>query len=135
MAVSFKRPIRVEVYTKTPSDDLVFCTVCGGINALGRVAKKIDCENCDGTGYENFFTIGTVTAYYIPGGIKQYDPVRGGVIYQGNAGLKVDAIYESVINGAEFIKFEGIKWQFTSISDPGRTMGQRRLLLALSRKE
>lgn len=135
MPVSFKRPIRISVYKKTDSDDLVFCSVCGGINALGRVAVKVDCTNCEGTGYENYYTIQDMPAYYIPGGIKQWDILRGGVVYQGQAGVKVDAIYESVLNGAEFIEFEGIKWQFTSVSDPGRSMGQRRLLLALSRKE
>lgn len=135
MPVSFKRSISVKVYKKTPSDQLVFCSVCGGINALGRVAVKVDCTACDGTGYENFYTIGTMGAYYIPGGIKRWDVARGGVVYEGQAGLKVDAAYEEAINGAEFLEFGGIKWQFASISDPGLTFGQRRLLLALTRKQ
>jgi len=135
MPVSFKRPINVEVYSRTPADQLVFCDECGGLNALGRVAVKIDCDACDTTGYENFWTIRTIVGYYIPGGIKRWDIQRGGVVYQGEAGLKVDAVLEDLLADADHLQFDGIKWQFTSISDPGQALGQRRLLLALSRKD
>ena len=135
MPTSFKRQILVKVYTRTPASDLIFCDACGGLNAMGRVAVNIECTVCDGTGYLNYYTIQDVPAYYIPGGIKRWDVQRGGVVYAGEAGLKVSDVYEDTLRDAEFIEFNGIKWQFSTVSDPGDSFGQRRLLLALNRKE
>lgn len=135
MPVSFKQRIFVTAYTKTPADELILCSDCGGLNALGRVAVQIDCTTCNMTGYENYYTAATIPAYYIPGGIKRWDVQRGGVVYNGEAAIKVDAVYEDSINSAEYLELDGIRWQFTSVSDPGKAFGQRRLLLALNRKE
>lgn len=135
MPVSFKPPITVQVYSRTPADQLVFCEECGGLNALGRVAVKIDCAACDTTGYENFFTIREIPGYYIPGGIKRWDIQRGGIVYEGQSGLKVSADYEDLLADATHLAFNGIQWHFNSISDPGQPLGQRRLLLSLVRKE
>ena len=135
MTTSFKRPILISLYSKTPSSDLIFCSECGGINALGRVAVKVDCTTCDKTGYSNYYTVVQIPAYYIPGGIKKWDAQRGGVVYQGESAIKVDKDkYEDLLNNSEFIEFNNIKWNFSSVANPGQAFGQERLVLSLSRK-
>ena len=135
MPTSFKRSILISLYSKTPTAQLIFCDECGGLNAMGRVAVKVDCTACDTTGYSNYWTIKQISAYYIPGEMKRWDSQRGGYVSLGEVGLKVNSSYSALINEASFLEFNGIKWNFASISDPGHAFGQERLILALSRKE
>lgn len=134
MPTSFKRPITVSLKVKTPENQLEFCSECGGLNAMGRVAVKIDCTACDTTGYSNYYTTYHIPAYYIPGGVKRWDAVRGGVVYQGESAIKLDSSYKSLLNSTEYIEFNNVKWNFSSISDPGASFGQERSVLALTRK-
>ena len=135
MPISFKSPITVTAFQKTPTENLVFCSVCGGINALGNVAVKIDCTACDTTGYSNFYTEITLPAYYTPGGIRRWNAESGAVSYSGECTIKLDARYKDFLDDTVFIEFGGIRWQFNIMEDPGSAMAQGRLILVMSRRK
>src|SRR5574338_155847 len=134
MPVSFKQPISIKAFKKTPQEDLVLCDECGGFNALGRVAVKIECATCGGTGYDNYYTEMVIPGYYRPGAVKRWDQQSGGVVFLGECSVKVDAKYGAAIASAQFLEVNGQRWNFARIADPGTTLGQPRLLLALNRK-
>jgi hypothetical protein len=54
--------------------------------------------------------------------------------FPGEAAIKVDSIYADVLEAAQFLEFNGRQWQFTLLKDPGKAMGQERLVIALNRK-
>lgn len=101
---------------------------------MGRVAVKVDCDACDQTGYENYYTEHTIPAYYRPGAVKRMDQLAGGVVYLGECSIKISIDYASLIARSMFLEFNDIRWNFTRMSDPGVSMGQARIVLALSRK-
>lgn len=101
---------------------------------MGRVAVKIDCSTCDQTGYDNYYTQHLIPAYYRPGAVKEWDANRGGTVFLGECGIKVDAVFEDILSRTMFLEVNGIRWNFTRLSDPGLSYGQRRIRMALSRK-
>jgi hypothetical protein len=135
MPTSFKPAIQVKVYVKTPEEDLVFCSECGGINAMASTAVKIDCTACDTTGYENYWRTTHIPAFYRPGTLKRWDHQLGAIAMDGDASIKVHPQYESLMDTATHLEFNGAGWLFQRMRDPGRAMGQRRLVYAVTRKE
>ncbi len=135
MPTSFKRPITVSAYQKTPTEDLIECTgSCGGLNARGRVAVTIDCDDCDQTGYSNFWTVVQLQAYYSPDVVQRWDSVHGGLSFVGECSLKFDAKWRDVLSHTDHFYFNGANWGFHFLEDPGVSMGQPRLIYALSRQ-
>lgn len=135
MPTSFKRPKTIIAYERTPEAELVFCSVCGGLNALGNVAVNIECDHCGGTGYDNKWTPIYMTSYYQPGAVKRWNPVAGGITYLGQCSVKVDARWRGILNNCDFVEMDGVQWNFLFNEDPGEAMGQSRLILALTRKD
>lgn len=134
MPMTFKNRINVHIVRRTPTEDLVYCEVCGGINTRARTAAKVDCANCDGTGYENLYEFIPVPAAYIPGPQKRWNATTGGVDYFGECTIKLDAGLKEVLSDAEYIQMDGANWAFTILREHGAALGQPRLLLSLSRK-
>lgn len=102
---------------------------------MGNVAVKVDCTECDGTGYENYFTIVNLPAYYRPGPVKRWNAIAGRLDYLGDCSIKVDVTYNDVISQSHHLEFNGAQWSFNFLRDPGAAMGQPRLAFALTRKD
>jgi hypothetical protein len=134
MPISFKTPKPITIVKRTPQDDLVLCDVCGGLNAMASTAIKVDCTGCGTTGYSNFYTRISAMATYRPGAVKRWDAVAGSVSYTGECSIKLDARYKQILAASEHLEFDGIKWRFSVLREPGEGFGQHRLVLALTRK-
>lgn len=134
MPTSFKTPKPITIVKKTPTDDLVLCDECGGLNAMASTAVKIDCPVCGTTGYSNYYQRIGATAYYRPGAIKRWDAQAGAVSYVGECSIKLDAKYKRILSQSEYVEFDGLKWRFSVQREPGEGFGQHRLVLALTRK-
>lgn len=133
--IGFKQLIPANLVVKTPEDELIPCSECGGINAMASVAAKIDCSTCGTTGWENPYQRLSIGVSYRPGAVKRWDQVAGAVSYIGECSVKLDANYLDILSVAKWIELNGAKWNFTIMRDPGRSFGQHRIVLALSRKE
>ena len=134
MPVSFKPPRLLYIVTKTPQEDLEFCDVCGGINAMASTAVKVNCESCGTTGYSNYYTRTPVFGSYRPGGDKRWNPVEGAVSYFGECSVKLPAIIGPFLEEAVHIEMDGTPWNFNVMRTPGAAFGQERIVLSLSRK-
>ncbi len=134
MTISFKPAITATFYKKTPTDELVPCAVCGGINAMGKVSKKVDCTACSQTGYQNFWTAIALPAYYTPRAFTRWTGTEGGVVKFGDAQIKLHSKYRDVVYDAKYVNVNGEDWNIQRVHRPGQAFGQERLVLALSRK-
>ena len=121
--------------TLTPEADLIPCSECGGINTRASVAAKIDCSTCDTTGYENKYTLIPANVSYRSGAIKQWDQVAGSVAYVGECSIKLPYRYHEFLKSTKWIELRDTKWNFTVMREPGEALGQKRIVMALSRKE
>lgn len=101
---------------------------------MARAAVKIDCETCDTTGYENFWTQRNIRGYYSPRAVRRWNTEAGALVYAGDATVKVDAQYADLLHRATHIGFRGVLWNFSFEHDPGAGMGQHRLVLSVTRK-
>lgn len=101
---------------------------------MAQTSIRLDCDNCGGTGYENFYTTYNANASYRPGAIARWNSVEGRVDYFGECSIKLDYKYRPMLNNASFILMDGISWKFAMLRDPGEAMGQHRIVLLLSRK-
>lgn len=102
---------------------------------MARTAVKIDCSGCGTTGYENFWRTTTIPGFYRPGALKRWDINAGAIVYDGDASIKLHPQYESLMASATHIEFDGAEWMFRQMRDPGKAMGQRRLVYSVTRKE
>jgi hypothetical protein len=102
---------------------------------MSQEALDLECDNCDGTGYENLYSSRQISAYYTPGAKKRWSYEAGQVSYMGDASIKVDKSYESLMERATYITFGGIQWEPSIYREPGAAMGQRRLVYTLARKD
>jgi hypothetical protein len=102
---------------------------------MGNVAVKVDCTECGGTGYDNLWTEVTLPAYYTPGPVKRWNPVAGGVTYFGNCLIKLNAQYRAAFDNCDYVEMDGVQYDFVFMENPGEGMGQKRLVIALSRKD
>lgn len=134
MTFSFKNPKSVALVYRTPEEDLVFCEVCGGINARARASAKIDCTECDGTGYQNLYSRVFVSASLRPGAVTRWNVQAGALDILGECGIKLDGKYKNFLSSTEWIEMDGAEWKFTTTREPGEALGQHRLVLALTRK-
>ena len=134
MPVSFKPLIPISIVKRTPSGELVLCDVCGGLNAMASTAVKINCEGCGTTGYSNFYIRIDAMASYRPGAVKRWDSAAGQLDYLGECSIKLDSRYKRLLDTAEHIEMDGVEWRFAVLREPGKAMGQSRLVLSLSRK-
>lgn len=134
MPISFKRAITATFYHRTPEDELIPCAVCGGANVRGKVAKKVDCTACSGTGYQNFFTGLTVPVFYTPRVFTRWDSSAGGLVRFGDAQIKLDSQFGDIVDAAKHVHVKGADWNFQRVHIPGEAFGQERIVLALSRK-
>lgn len=134
MPVSFKPNKDITIATKTPEEDLVYCPVCGGLQAMSKTALDINCPACGGTGYANLWTFVDAVATYRPGARTRWNYVAGAVDYFGECSIKLDYRYKPVLDQASHIVMDGTEWKFSVLRDPGEAMGQQRLVVALSRK-
>jgi hypothetical protein len=132
--IGFKQTKPIKLITRTPPEDLVYCDVCGGINAMASTAVKIDCTACGTTGYQNLWSSIDAAASYRPGAIKRWNQVAGAVDYIGECSIKLDIRYKDFLPQIEWIEMGGTKYAFTFLRDPGEAFGQPRMVLALSRK-
>lgn len=134
MPVSFKNPKSIVILKKTPSAELQLCDVCGGLNAMASTAVKINCEGCGTTGYSNFYSRIHAMASYRPGAVKRWDHVAGQLDYSGECSIKLDSRYGRLLATAEHIEMDEVAWRFNVLREPGEALGQRRLVLSLTRK-
>jgi hypothetical protein len=102
---------------------------------MASTAVKIDCTTCDTTGYENYWRTTYIPAYYSPGQLRRWDRNTGTVVYDGDSLIKIDQAYETLMSIATHVEFNGAKWSFRMLRDPGLAMGQRRLIYSLTRKD
>lgn len=102
---------------------------------MSQEALDLECDNCNGTGYENLYSTHRISAYYTPGAKKRWSIEAGALSYLGDASIKVDKVYESLMERSKYIEFNGVKWEATIFRDPGAAMGQRRLVYTLARKD
>jgi hypothetical protein len=133
MVTSFKPTIQIKLITRTPEDDLIYCTECGGIQAMSQTAIKINCDNCGGTGYENLYTEVPVLATYRPGAVRRYGYESGALVTLGDCSIKLDYKYKELLDISKHIEMDGVNWKFTYVAERGAAMGQPRIVLALSR--
>lgn len=134
MPVSFKPKKPVKIVAKTRQEDLIQCSECGGLQAMSNTALDLDCPVCSGTGWENLFTEYPVPASYRSGTVKRWNYVEGVVDYFGECSIKLDYKYKNLLDRASYISMDGQDWKFSFVREPGEAMGQKRIVLALSRK-
>lgn len=134
MPTTFKNLKQIQIATKTPEEDLVLCTECGGLQAMAMSSIRLDCDNCDGTGYENLYTTSFASAAFRPGAIAQWNYAQGGVTYVGECSIKLDYRYRELLDSASYIVMDGISWKFSFLRQPGEALANKRVVLALSRK-
>lgn len=134
MPVSFKRPEDATFFKKTPTAELVPCPVCGGVNVMGKVAKKVDCTACSQTGYANYFLAVEVPVFYSSRAFTRWNATEGGLVKFGEAQIKLDSRYDDVVASTKYISLHGAEWNFQRVHEPGHTFGQDRIILALSRR-
>ena len=134
MPVTFKRSKLINIVIRTPDEDLVFCDVCGGVNAMASTAVKINCEGCGTTGYSNYWTTVPVSGSYRPGGERRWNATAGAIEYFGECAIKLPARYESLLTDASHIEMDGVNWKFNVLRSPGEGFGQKRLVVSLARK-
>lgn len=102
---------------------------------MSRTSLDIACDGCDATGYENFWRTVELPAYYRPGAVRRWSYEAGAASYDGDASIKVNQIYETLMNLADHVAFNGVTWDFRVMRDPGAAMGNRRIVYLLTRKE
>lgn len=112
----------------------MYCSECGGINALGRVAVKIDCTTCDTTGYENYWTTYSIYGIYRPSAPRRWDAVAGQVVYKGDASIKISEADKPLLDRATHLEFNGVQWDFSMERDAGTALGQTRYIYNVTRK-
>ena len=134
MPTTFKNLKPIQIRAKTPQEDLILCTECGGLQAMAQTSIRLDCDNCSGTGYENYYQTFNANASYRPGSISRWNQVEGRVDFFGDCSIKLDYSYKSLIDRASHILMDGILWKFQLLREPGEAMGQKRIVLLLSRK-
>lgn len=134
MPISFKPPKPIFIVTRTPEEDLEFCDTCGGINAMASTAVKIDCTECGTTGYSNYWRRIGATAFYRPGAEKRWNNTAGGMEYFGECSIKLPSQYEDLLESADHIEMDGVRWSFNVLRSPGEGFGQKRLVVSLARK-
>lgn len=135
MPVSFKPPIPVVAFVRTPEADLVECNTPGcGYNAAGKVAINVEDPVCGGTGFLNYWTQIPIEGYYTPQAIKRWNKVEGGFTYLGECGIKFDLRFAGVVDSASFLRLKGADWNFLSLAEKGVGVGNDRRAYALTRK-
>lgn len=134
MPISFKPATTATFYKKTAEADLVPCTVCGGLNAMGKVAKKVDCTACSQTGYQNPYTGINLPVFYTPRSFTRWTGSEGGLAAYGEAQIKVDIKYRDIVDVAKYVSVMGDEWNFQRVHIPGQAFGQQRMVLAITRK-
>lgn len=134
MPISFKPAVTGTFYKRTPADQLVPCAVCGGPNLMGKVSQKVDCTACGQTGYSNYYTGIALPVFYTPRAYTRWTGTEGGLVKFGDAQIKLDARYQDVVDAAKYVHVEGEDWTFNRAHIPGQAFGQRRIVLALSRR-
>jgi hypothetical protein len=134
MPISFKPSITATFYRLTPTEDLVLCPVCGGVNAMGRVSKKVDCTACSQTGYSNYYAPINLPVYHTPRSFTRWNANEGGLTRFGDAQIKLDSRYEDIVEGSKYVRVKGADWNFERVHVPGGAFGQERLILALTRR-
>lgn len=134
MPISFKPAITATFYKLTPASELVPCTVCGGINAMGRVSKKVDCTACSQTGYSNYYTAISLPVHYSPRTYTRWNSSEGGLVQFGEATIKLAAQFQDVVDDAKYVHVKQADWNFSTVHGPGGAFGQERIILALTRK-
>ena len=134
MTVSFKPPVPITIFKKTPTDQLIECMDCGGANRAGATVQDLGCNSCDLIGYTNFWTGYKAQAYRSPRHAQRWNPTIGGVSFSGEAAIKVDPKYAALLDGATHIKMDGIEWEFSREEPRGQGFGNDRIILILNRK-
>lgn len=132
MPKGFKRNIEVGVVSRTATNDLVICPECG--DALSGSTMRLDCGTCDGTGFLNYWTTYYIPASFRSGAIGRFDQAQGAVVYYGECAIKIDYKYRNLFQSSSFVRMDGIDWKYLIVRTPGEALGQKRLVLSLTRK-
>lgn len=132
MPTTFKNLIRVQVIFRTDPEDLIPCPLCG--DALPGSTIRLDCEICGATGYSNYWSSVTVPASFRSGAIGRFDQNLGSIVYYGECAIKLDYKYRDLFNSSSYVRMDGIDWKYHIVRTPGEAMGQKRLVLSLTRK-
>jgi len=101
---------------------------------MGKIAQSIDCTDCDRTGYSNFYTLITVQVFYTPRAYVRYSATEGGLARFGEGQIKLDDRYLDIVDASRYVTVEGADWNFQRMHIPGQSFGQKRIILALTRR-
>lgn len=136
MPVSFKPPVDVIAFLRTPEADLIECDTPGcGYNPQGQVAINPHDPVCSGTGFKNFYTQIPIEGYLLdPREVRVWNQVEGGYTFLGQVGIKFEPKYAAIVDSAAFLRYNGVDFNFLSLSERGTGIGNDRQAYALTRK-